>query len=204
MVVADDHPVVIAGMRLLFADHCFFRLVGEACTGAEAIARCDQLRPDVLLLDLRLPDLAAATICSRVKERHPHTSIVILTAYFEEPAVRGCITAGARGCLLKDVSERNLLGALLQVIWGRTVLDPRAAGALVPRRPAPVAPDGALSDRQHEVLRMIARGLTTAEIAGEFGLSPNTIKDHMRSLFAKLAARNRIQALAVARERGLL
>jgi DNA-binding NarL/FixJ family response regulator len=204
VVVADDHPIVIAGMRLLLSGSRFFRLVGEARTGAEAIMRCEQLRPDVLLLDLRLPDLPAATICTRVKERYPETAIVILTAYPEELALRGCIKAGAQGCLFKDVSEQNLLGALLQVVYGRTVLDPRVAGAMVPRRSDSNGSDGALSEREHEVLVMMARGLTTAEIAGQLGLSPNTIKSHTRSLFTKLTAHNRVQALAAARERGLL
>ena len=97
MVVADDHPIVISGMRLLLSGSRFFELVGEARTGAEAILRCEQYRPDALLLDLRLPDLPAATICTRIKERHPDTAIVILTAHPEELAVRGCLKAGRVG-----------------------------------------------------------------------------------------------------------
>jgi DNA-binding NarL/FixJ family response regulator len=203
VVVADDHPIVISGMRLLLAGSRFFELVGEARTGAEAIVRCEQYRPDALLLDLRLPDLPAATICTRIKERHPQTAIVILTAHPEEMAVRGCLKAGASACLFKDVSEQNLLSALMQVIHGRAVIDPRIAGAMLPRRGANGS-DGALTDREHEVLLMIARGLTTQEIADEIGVSPNTIKSHSRALFSKLAAHNRVQALAVATERGLI
>lgn len=203
VVVADDHPIVISGMRLLLSGSRFFSLVGEARTGAEAILRCEQHRPDVLLLDLRLPDLPAATICGRVKERNPETAIVILTAHPEELAVRGCLKAGASACLFKDVGEQNLLSALMQVVHGRAVIDPRIAGAMLPRR-APGRGDGALTSREHEVLLLIARGLTTQEIADEIGISPNTVKSHSRSLFGKLAAHNRVQALAVAQERGLL
>lgn len=202
VVVADDHPIVIAGMRLLLSGSRFFEMVGEATTGAEAILRCEQFRPDVLLLDLRLPDLPAATIAQRVKERHPDTAIVILTAHAEEMALRGCLKAGASGCLFKDVSEQNLLAALMQVVHGRTVIDPRVAGAMIGRRTRDTG--AALTDREQEVLLMLARGLTTQEVGDRLELSPNTVKSHTRSLFAKLEAHNRVQALAVARERGLL
>ncbi len=134
VVVADDHPIVISGMRLLLSGSRFFELVGEARNGAETILRCEQFRPDALLLDLRLPDLPAATICTRIKERHPETAIVILTAHPEEMAVRGCLKAGASACLFKDVNEQNLLSALMQVVHGRAVIDPRIAGAMLPRR----------------------------------------------------------------------
>jgi DNA-binding NarL/FixJ family response regulator len=205
VVVADDHPIVISGMRLLLSGSRFFELVAEARTGAEAILRCEQFRPDVLLLDLRLPDLPAATICTRIKERHPGTAIVILTAHPEEMAVRGCLKAGASACLFKDVSEQNLLSALMQVVHGRAVIDPRIAGAMLPRRGGNGASsDGVLTGREHEVLLLIARGLTTQEIADQVGLSPNTVKSHSRSLFTKLEAHNRVQALAVAKERGLV
>jgi DNA-binding NarL/FixJ family response regulator len=204
VVVADDHPIVISGMRLLLSGSRFFELVGEARNGAEAILRCEQFRPDVLLLDLRLPDLPAATICTRLKERHPEIAIVILTAHPEEMAVRGCLKAGASACLFKDVSEQNLLSALRQVVHGRAVLDPRIAGAMLPRRGGSNGTDGLLTTREHEVLLLIARGLTTQEIADHVGLSPNTVKSHSRSLFTKLEAHNRVQVLAVAKERGLL
>ena len=203
VVVADDHPIVISGMRLLLSGSRFFELVGEARTGAEAILRCEQYRPDALLLDLRLPDLPAATICTRIKERHPETAIVILTAHPEELAVRGCLKAGASACLFKDVNEQNLLAALMQVVHGRAVIDPRIAGAMLPRR-GTASTDGALTAREHEVLLLIARGLTTQEIADEIGLSPNTVKSHSRALFTKLDAHNRVQALAAAKERNLV
>jgi two-component system, NarL family, nitrate/nitrite response regulator NarL len=204
VVVADDHPIVISGMRLLLSGSRFFELAGEARSGQEAILRCEQLRPHVLLLDLRLPDLPAPTICTRVKERHPEVAILILTAHPEEMALRGCIKAGASGCLFKDVSEQNLLTALLQVVHGRTVIDPRVAGAMVSRRANGAGGDGSLSEREHEVLQKMARGLTTQEIAALLDLSPNTVKSHTRGIFTKLQAHNRVQALAVAREQGLL
>lgn len=201
VVVADDHPIVRSGMRLLLGGSRFFELVGEARTGAEALIRCEQLHPDVLLLDLRLPDLPAATICERVKERRPETAIVILTSYEEEQVIRGCLKAGASGCLFKDVSEQNLLGALMQVAHGRTVIDPRVAGAV--RRSEGTNGD-VLSEREREVLIELGRGASTAEIAEALGVSPNTVKTHLRGLFRKMGAHNRVQALATARERGLI
>ena len=205
MVAADDHPIVISGMRLLLSGSRFFELVGEARSGAEAIVRCEQYRPEVLLLDLRLPDLPAATICARVKERQPDLAIVILTAFPEEIAVRACLRAGAAACLFKDIGEQDLLSALMRVVHGRAVIDPRVAGAARPR-PAAAPPDapGLLTSREQDVLRLIARGLTTAQMADRLGRSPNTVKTHARSLFGKLAAHNRVQALAAARERGLV
>lgn len=204
VVVADDHPIVVAGMRLVFGGSRFFEMVGEAGTGAEAIVRCEQFRPDILLLDLRLPDLPAATICERIKERQPETNIVILTAYPEEMAVRSCLKTGASACLFKDANEQNLLSALMQVVHGRGVIDPRIAGAAVPRRGTGSPTDSALTTREEEMLRLIARGLTTQEIAEEAGVSPNTVKSHTRALFQKLDAHNRVQALAVAKERELI
>jgi len=205
VVAADDHPIVISGMRLLLSGSRFFELVGEARSGAEAIVRCEQYRPEVLLLDLRLPDLPAATICARVKERQPDLAIVILTAFPEEIAVRACLRAGAAACLFKDIGEQDLLSALMRVVHGRAVIDPRVAGAARPRTAAapPDAP-GLLTSREQDVLRLIARGLTTAQMADRLGRSPNTVKTHARSLFGKLAAHNRVQALAAARERGLV
>jgi two-component system, NarL family, nitrate/nitrite response regulator NarL len=203
VVVADDHSIVRAGMRLLLGGSRFFELVGEARTGTEAIQRCLQLGPDVLLLDLRLPDLPAATVVGRVHERQPDIAIVILTAYEEEAVIRGCIKAGAKGCLFKDVTEHNLLAALMQVAHGRTVIDPRVAGAVVVRDRAADGANG-LSDREQEVLRELARGLTTTEIAALLDVSPNTVKTHLRQLFRKLAAHNRVQALSAARDRGLI
>lgn len=203
VVVADDHPIVISGLRLVFAGSRFFDLVGEAGTGSEAILRCAQLRPDVLLLDLRLPDLPASTICARVKEIDPSIQIVILTAHPEEMAVRGCIKAGASGCLFKDTGEQRLLGALMQVVNGREVYDPRVAGARVPRS-ARAADRPRLTEREQQVLTLIARGLNTQEIGDQLDLSPNTIKSHTRALFTKLDAHNRVQALSMAQQRGLL
>ncbi|MGD9696569.1 MAG: response regulator [Thermoleophilia bacterium] len=202
VLVADDHPIVRSGMRLIIARSRFFELVGEAETGRQTILQCERLRPDLVLLDLRLPDLPAATICSRIRERHPSTVVVILTAHEEEMALRGCLKAGASGCFFKDVNEQTLLAGLRQAVNGRTVIDPRVAGAML-RRDRP-STDGLLTEREHEVLVEIARGLTTTEIGAVLSLSPNTVKSHTRGLFTKLGAHNRVQALAAARERALI
>lgn len=204
VVVSDDHPIVRSGMRLLLGGSRFFECVGEARTGAETIIRCEQFQPDVLLLDLRLPDLPAATICTRVLERNPETKIIILTAYEEETMIRGCLKAGAKGCLFKDVTEQNLLAGLMQAAHGRVVIDPRLAGAISARDVGGRAENGDLTEREQDVLMELARGLTTHEIGSVLGLSPNTVKSHLRRLFRKMDAHNRVQALATARERGLV
>ena len=204
VVVADDHPIVVSGMRLLLSGSRFFELVGEAGTGAEAILRCEQFRPNVLLLDLRLPDLPAATICTRILDRHPGIAIVILTAHAEEMAVRGCLKAGARGCLFKDTGEQQLLAALMQAVHGRSVRDPRISGAALPRRGPATSRESGLTDRERDVLMLIARGLTTQEIGDQLRVSANTVKSHTRTLFGKLGVHNRVQALAAAQERGVI
>jgi two-component system, NarL family, nitrate/nitrite response regulator NarL len=200
VVVADDYPVVVSGLRAMLTGSRLFEVVAGAYSGAEAMLRCEQHRPDLLILDLRLPDMPAATICRRVRERRPETAIVVLTAHPEEQALRACMRAGASGCILKDASEQTLLSSLVQVSRGRTVIDPRVAGGVVRRSHGA----GLLSERELEVLGLLARGLTVPEIAEHLGVSQNTIKSHTRSMFAKFEVHNRVQALAVAREHGLL
>lgn len=200
VVVADDYPVVVSGVRAMLAGSRLFEVVAAAFSGAEALLRCEQHRPDLLVLDLRLPDMPAATVCRRVRERRPETAIVLLTAHPEEQALRACMRAGASGCILKDASEQSLLSSLVQVARGRTVIDPRVAGAVVGRANGV----GLLSERELEVLGLLARGLTSPEIAGHLGVSQNTVKSHTRSMFTKFDVHNRVQALAVAREHGLI
>lgn len=199
VVVADDHPVVLSGVRQLFAATSRFALVGVAATGAEAVTVCAERSPEILLLDLRLPDMSAAAVCRRVHGECPSTIIAVWTAQPDAMALRGCLRWGAAACLLKDVAERDLLGLLLRVSSGRVVIDPRMAGDLVA-----VPDDGLLSLREREVLVLMARGLTTPRIAGHLGVSANTVKAHRRSILTKLGARNRVEALVAAERRGLL
>lgn len=199
VVVADDHPVVVSGVRQLFATTSGFALVGVVATGAGTVEVCAATRPRILLLDLRLPDLSATAVCRRVREVSPSTIIAVWTAQPDAMALRNCLRAGAAACLIKDVAERDLFGLLLRVATGRTVVDPRMAGHLV------TVPDGdVLSPREREVLMLVARGLTTPRIAEHMGISANTVKTHRRSLLMKLGARNRVEALMAAEDYGLL
>ncbi len=199
VVVADDHPVVLSGVRQLFAATARFALVGVAATGAETVTMCGSTTPDILLLDLRLPDMSAAAVCRRVHAESPSTVIAVWTAQPDAMALRGCLRWGASACLVKDVAERDLLGLLLRVSSGRIVIDPRMAGELVV-----VPDDGLLSLREREEPVLMARGLTTPKIAEHLGVSANTVKAHRRSILAKLGARNRVEALLAAERRGLL
>lgn len=203
-MVVDDHPVVLSGLRLLFESQPGVRPVAFVASGAEAIAACATLRPDILLLDLRLPDMAAPAVCAACMAGHPGLRVVILTAHPDPVLLRACVRAGASGCLLKDSRPDAIARALRRVMAGGIVLDPRVAGGIL--SDASPAGDGAagLGQRELEVLQLIARGLDTRTVAAQLHLSPNTVKTHVRALMRKLGAQNRVQMLARASEGGLL
>lgn len=199
VVVSDDHPIVLSGVRQLFAAIPRFDLVGVATTGAETVSVCADEKPRLLLLDLRLPDLSATTVCHRVRSASPSTVIAVWSAQPDALALRGCLRAGATACLIKDTAERDLLSLLIRAAAGHVVIDPRMSSHLVT-----IVNSDLLSVREHDVLRLMARGLSTPEIADQLGVSVNTVKTHRRGLLVKLGARNRVEALIAADERGLL
>jgi DNA-binding NarL/FixJ family response regulator len=200
--VVDDHPVVVQGVNMLVRGDPRLSVVGDARSAGEALRVLPSLKPDVVLLDLRLPDMLASESARRIRALLPSAKILVFTAHAEHPALQVAMEAGAHGVLLKDVANADLVDAIIRVFRGETVLDPR----LVPDNSAwhPEAKTGQLTKREYEILRRVAMGETNPEIAENLMLSRNTVKTYLQSALQKLGARNRIDAIVKAGEAGIL
>jgi len=202
VLVVDDHPVVRDGVALLLRSEPALVVVGSAESGRTAIERAPALRPDLVLLDLRLPDMLAPEVVAALREVVPAAKVVVFTAHGDHHGVAAALDAGAHGALLKDAAATDLVAALRRVLRGERVTDPR----MVPRGtgdPAALARSG-LTRREYEVLRLAAQGRTNPEIAESTGLARNTVKTYLQGALHKLGARNRVEAIGKAGEAGLL
>ncbi|SED02286.1 DNA-binding response regulator, NarL/FixJ family, contains REC and HTH domains [Amycolatopsis lurida] len=202
VLVVDDHPVVRDGVSLLLRYDPAMTVVGSAETGRSAIQRAAELKPVLILLDLRLPDMLAPEVIAELRRVHPAGRIVVFTAHGDHQGVRAALDSGAHGCLLKDVAGTDLVAALRQVLRGERVVDPRIFPDDGQRSDA-LARSG-LTRREYEVLRLAAQGQTNPEIAESTGLARNTVKTYLQSALHKLGARNRVEAIGKASEAGLL
>ncbi|WP_410654060.1 response regulator [Amycolatopsis sp. lyj-112] len=202
VLVVDDHPVVRDGVSLLLRYDSAMTVIGSAETGRTAIQRAAELKPALILLDLRLPDMLAPEVIAELRQVHPTGRIVVFTAHGDHQGVRAALDSGAHGCLLKDVAGTNLVAALRQVLKGERVVDPRIFPDDGQRSDA-LARSG-LTRREYEVLRLAAQGQTNPEIAESTGLARNTVKTYLQSALHKLGARNRVEAIGKASEAGLL
>ncbi|WP_033291798.1 response regulator transcription factor [Amycolatopsis jejuensis] len=192
--VVDDHPVVRDGVVTQLGRHRDIEVVGHAATAAEAVLGCRREQPDIVLLDLRLPDALAAEVVPRLHEVSPASKVLLFTAFPEHAAVAPSLAAGACGLLVKDATGPALREALLQV--ART----GSYRATCPASPAqaPITP------REYDVLRLVSAGHTNVEIGQQLDLSLNTVKTYLRNVMQKLGARNRAQVITNARIHGLL
>jgi two-component system response regulator DevR len=204
IVLVDDHGLVLQGLRSVLDPDPQFEVVGEAATGAEALRVVTQQQPDVLLLDLQLPDMSGVELCQRILQASPGTAVLVLTAFFDRNLVNACLQVGARGYLLKDAENLRLLEQILTVVQGYPALDPRAAGVLTDYVRQYKPPPEMLSLRELEILRLIAQGLTNKEIGSQLCLSENTVKGYVKEILAKLGVRNRVEAVLRAKERGFI
>jgi two-component system, NarL family, nitrate/nitrite response regulator NarL len=203
VLVVDDHPVVTSGVTLLLRNDPHIEVVGSARTGREAVDAAVAQQPDVVLLDLRLPDMLATEVIGRLRAVRPDVKIVLFTAYADHAALPAALDAGVAGCLLKDVATTDLASAIRQAQAGMTVLDPRIDGVAGARLRDALYRAG-LTRREYEVLRLVAAGHTNPEIAEELGLARNTVKTYLQTTMNKLGARNRVEAIAKASEARLL
>ncbi|RKN50516.1 response regulator [Micromonospora endolithica] len=202
VLLVDDHAVVRAGVAGMLGGEPDITVVGEAASGTEAVAAVRALRPDVVLMDLRLPGMDGATATAQVVAAAPATRVVVLTTYETDAYILRAVEAGAAGYLLKDVSRADLVRAVRAAARGDTVLAPSVATRLLHqvRRPVRESP----SPREIEVLRLVARGLSNAQIGRELHISEATVKTHLLRSFAKLGVSDRTAAVTTAMAAGLL
>jgi DNA-binding NarL/FixJ family response regulator len=202
VLLVDDHPVVREGLRGMIDAEPDLTVVGEAGSGAEAIALAESLCPDVILMDLRMPDVDGVTATERILATLPRTRIVVVTTYESDTDILRAVEAGAAGYLLKDASRAELADAVRDAARGKTVLAPTVADRLVRfvRQPTSVT----LSAREVEVLSQVAKGKTNAEIGRQLQISEATVKTHLLRAFNKLGVSDRTAAVTTAMSLGLL
>ncbi|MDN3351750.1 response regulator transcription factor [Actinomadura sp. DC4] len=200
ILLVDDHPVVREGLRGMLAAEEDLDVVAEAGGAAEAVACVRAHTPDVVLMDLRMPGGDGVEATARVLAQRPAIRVVVLTTYDTDADILRAVEAGAAGYLLKDASRAELAQAIRAAARGETVLAPSVAAKLVSRMRSPVE----LSRREIEVLRLVARGLTNAEIGRELLISEATVKTHLLRTFGKLGVSDRTAAVTSALERGIL
>ena len=202
ILVVDDHPVVRDGVKLLLGSDPALFVAASAESGRGAISLVRDVQPDLILLDLRLPDMSTAELIPCVRQVSVVVKIVIFTAYTNHAAMKGALDLGADGGLLKDIAGADLSVALRRVLQGEQVVDPRIVSD-ESRRSETLSRLG-LTRREYEVLRLAAEGKTNPEIALSIGLTRNTVKTYLQSALHRLGARNRVEAIARAGEEGLL
>jgi DNA-binding NarL/FixJ family response regulator len=203
VVLADDQRVVREGLATLLGLLPGIEVVGTASDGEEAVALVQRLRPDVVLMDLRMPRCDGVEATRRLRERGSSTQVVVLTTYADDRSVVEALRAGARGFLTKDAGAEQIQSAIAAVVRGEAAIDPAVQHHVVDavtRRPE--LPDG-LTPREAEVLTLVARGLSNGEIAAKLFVSEATVKSHINHLFAKAGVRDRAQAVAYAFRHGL-
>jgi DNA-binding NarL/FixJ family response regulator len=197
----DDHEIVRRGVRDLLEADPGIKVVGEAGTAASAIARIPALRPDVAVLDVRLPDGDGVTVCREIRSRMPEVACLMLTSFGDEDALLDAIMAGAAGYVLKQIRGTDLVAAVRTVGAGQSMLDPRAAGQLMARlrdKRQERDPLAGLTPQERKILELIGDGLTNRQIGEQLFLAEKTVKNYISGLFAKLGMERRTQAAALA------
>ena len=202
ILIVDDHPVVRAGLHGMIAGEPGFEVVGEAADGNAAVRQAHALRPDAVLMDLRMPGGDGVDAIARMTDELPDIHVLVLTTYDSDTDILRAVEAGATGYLLKDTPREELFRAIRSAAAGQSVLAPSVAARLMERMRAPA--DEPLSARELDVLRSVARGASNREVADALFISEATVKTHLIHIFQKLGVADRTAAVTVALERGVL
>lgn len=201
VMTVDDHEIMRGGIKFVLLAFDDLKLVAEAGSGEEALRLCDETEPDVVLMDMKMPNMDGVATTEAIKGLHPEVQVLVLTSYHDEDLVRRAMKAGAVGYVLKDASKEALADAVRSAHQGRTTLSPTVAEGLQLRASEP---NHELSEREQEILAMLAEGQSNKQIAQRLHRSPYTIRHHVSQIIAKLGAANRAEAAALAVQRGLV
>jgi NarL family two-component system response regulator LiaR len=198
VMIVDDHAVVRSGLSAFLMAYDDLEFVGEAAGGAEAQGKCREFEPDVVLMDLVMPDVDGAEATRRIRAECPHVQVIALTSYKEDELVEGALKAGAISYLLKNVSAEELAAAIRGAFAGRSTLAPEAAQVLIRATTHPEEADRGLTARELDILRLMVDGLSNPDIAKKLFVSRSTVKFHVSNILMKLGASTRTEAVSMA------
>lgn len=205
ILVVDDYPIVREGLVSVLENQADYEVVGAFQSAEEALADVEGIKPDVILLDLELPGMSGVDAIPHFTRVVPEARIIVFTGYDSDERVFGAIRSGAKGYLLKGATpNQEIIRAIRVVYGGGSLLEPHVAAKVLAEMGSPRSSAGQLSDRETEILKLVAEGFPNKQIAGALGITERTVKFHLSSIFNKLDAENRAQAVAVAAQRGLL
>ncbi|MBK9925241.1 MAG: response regulator transcription factor [Anaerolineales bacterium] len=207
ILIADDHLIIRQGLRLILETESDFELIGEASDGAEALSLCKKLKPDVVLMDLRMPNMDGLTAIEKLHVEQPNIAVVILTTFNEDELMLRGLQAGAHGYLLKDTDRNTLFNTIRAAARGETLLKPEIMARVLSQKSVAKIESIELinlTDRELEVLNAVAQGERSKEVAIQLGISERTVKAHLASIYNKLGVDSRAAAIAVASQKGLL
>jgi len=199
IMIVDDHKIVRIGLKSLFAAEKDLAVVGEAEDGVLALKLAARLKPDVVVMDLVMPQMDGVATTRELHEKLPETKVLVLTSYSTSDTIAAALDAGARGAMMKSADDNDLLAAIRAIAAGETFISPEVKGLLAVDPPAPT-----LSSRQQEVLQLLVKGFNNSEIADRLGISRTVVKEHVETLLAKLGASNRTELTAIAIRKNLL
>lgn len=204
VVLVDDHTMVRKGLALFLKAFDDLELAGEAESGAVAIQLCEEIQPDVVLMDMVMPDMDGVAATRAICQQFPQIQVIALTSFKEGNLVKNALEAGAIAYLLKDVSADELARAIRAAHSGRATLSPEAAQALVQTANQPPSPGLDLTEREREVLALMVEGLNNTQIAGKLTISPSTVKSHVSNILSKFGVASRTEAVTLALRHGLV
>jgi two-component system, NarL family, response regulator LiaR len=203
VLIVDDHKMVRRGLAKLIGEFNDMELVGEAGNGVEAVRLCAELQPNVVLMDLVMPEMDGITATQQIHQEYPNIQIIALTSFKEKEKVQGALQAGAKGYLLKDSSIDDLVNAIRTVYEGKSILAWEATQILIETAAIPIQQDD-LTGREREILALLSKGLTNRQIGGQLEISPHTVNTHVSNILSKLSAASRTEAVSIAMEHNLL